>query len=586
MAFKLRQIVFSAGGRRIARDRPLSGITLRLGRGADSDIQIADLAVEPQHAVIELASANRVTVRATGTLGFACDGKTVREAAFDPATPTEFRFGSTSLTIARDTDGEVLIEVLAADTSGEAPDLVSEKARFSLGRVMLSTRTIAWGLFAAVLAVFLALPVLSHMQVQGALPKVADMKAPGHVTGDKAWNPGELSLAHHALSNRCEACHVKPFQSVRNETCIACHKDVHDHAAADKLAMARGVPGTGEHLLQSVGHVFGREPAGACTDCHVEHQGARPMDPPRQKFCADCHAGLSGRVAGSKLGNAADFGTEHPEFRAWIVTNAETDARAPVSLADHPREDTGLTFSHKIHLDKAGGVAKMALTLGRAGYGKPLECASCHHRSPDGVSFQPVTMERDCEACHSLVYAKSGGTELRLLHGNVPQMLVDLSRAGPVPAITSGRARPGDFSSGGVYGARFTPAGGTVASRALAPDGICGECHTPEWRNGQVHMRPVRQVTRYMPNGWFDHTAHRGTPCADCHAASRSNSASDVLLPNTASCRSCHLGEDATKPKVPSTCVLCHSYHPSDVAPASARRKVEADHGEEPRRGI
>ena len=572
MAFRLRQIVYSAGGRRIARDRVLANARLSIGRSAETVIQIPDLAVEPQHAVITLENANRVTVKATGSLGFTLDGKAVREASLDPATSAELRFGSTVMTIARDTDGEVLIEVQAGDGAGEAADPVAEKARFSLGRVMLSTRAIAWGLFAAVLAFFLVLPVASHLAAGGAQPHPDDMKSPGHVTGDKNWNPGPLSLAHHALSNRCEACHVKPFESVRNVTCQSCHKDAHDHAAPDKLAMARGAPGMGARLLQSVGHVFGREPAGACTDCHVEHQSMRPMDPPRQQFCATCHAGLSSRIAGSALGDAGDFGTSHPEFRAWIVTNAETRARTPVSLAAHPHEDNGLTFSHRVHLDAQGGVAKMAMTLGAVGYGKPLECASCHRRSSDGVGFEPVKMEKDCEACHSLVYDKSGSTFLRLRHGDIPQMLADLSRAGPVQPIMTGRARPGDFSPGGLYGARFTAASGSVASRALARDGICGECHTPELRNGQLHMRPVTQVSRYMPNGWFDHAAHRQTACADCHAASRSNAASDVLLPNVASCRSCHLGEAASKPKVPSNCVMCHSYHPTGLAPVTARR--------------
>jgi hypothetical protein len=573
MAFRLRQIVFSAGGRRIARDRLLPDARLRVGRSADNEIQIPDLAVEPHHAVITLENANRIVVRATGTLGFTLDGKAVREASLDPATSTELRFGSTVMTIARDADGEILIEVQAADGAGETADPVAEKARFSLGRVMLSTRTIAWGLFVAVLALFLVLPVASHLAIGGVPPHPADMKAPGRVTGDKAWSPGALSLAHHALSNRCEACHVKPFQSVRNATCVACHKDVHDHAAPDRLAMARGGVGAGARLLQGIAHTFGREPAGACTDCHVEHQGAHPMDPPRQQFCAACHAGLRGRVAGSALGDAADFGTAHPEFRAWVVTNAETRARTPISLAAHPQQDNGLTFSHRVHLDGQGGVAKMAITLGGAGYGKALECANCHHRSTDGAGFEPVRMERDCEACHSLVYARAGPTLLRLRHGDIPQMLADLSRAGPVQPILNGRARPGDFGPGGLYGARFAAPSGSIANRALARDGICGECHTPELRQGQLHMRPVTQVSRYMPNGWFDHAAHRQTACADCHAASRSIAASDVLLPNMASCRSCHLGEAATKPKVPSTCVMCHSYHQTGLAPATARRR-------------
>jgi predicted CXXCH cytochrome family protein len=580
MAFRLRQIVYSAGGRRIARDRMIESDRLTLGRAADNAIQIPDLAVEPHHAVITRESAGRVVVRATGTLGFALDGKAVREATLDLATSAELRFGSTAMTIARDADGEALIEVQARDGAAEAADPVAEKARFSLGRVMLSSRTIGWGLVLAVLVLFLALPVVSHALFAGALPKPGDGQIASRIIGDKAWSPGALSLAHHTLSNRCEACHVKGFQSVRNATCMACHKDVHDHAAPDRLGLARGPMGAGQALLQRVAHSFGREPAGACTDCHVEHQGPRAMDAPRQQFCADCHAGLAGRLPHTPLGNAADFGTSHPEFRAWIVTNAQTRARTPVSLAAHPQEDTGLTFSHRIHLDGQGGVAKMALTLGSAGYGKALQCADCHHPASDGVGFAPTTMEHDCEACHSLVYAKAGSTLLRLRHGDIPQMVADLARAGPVAPIVTGRARPGDFGAGGLYGAHFGAGPQSLASRALSPGGICGECHKPELRGGQMHMRPVTQVSRYMPNGWFDHAAHRQTACADCHAAAKSNAASDVLLPQMASCRSCHLGEDATRPKIASNCVMCHGYHPSAVAPAAARH---FRHAAEPR---
>ncbi len=571
MAFRLRQIVVSAGGRRIARDRDLPGPSLTLGRAADQDIQIADLAVEPQHALVTLTGPARIVVQATGTLGFALDGKAVREAALDPATPAELRFGSTLLTVARDADGTVLLTVEPAEREDDHADPVADKARFALARVMVSSRLIAWGLFAALLAVFLVLPVASHWLTSR---QPVDPKAPGRVIGDAAWSPGALSRAHQGLSAKCEACHVKPFESVRNATCSGCHKDAHDHAAPDRLAQARATPGAGARLLQTVAHGFGREPPGACTDCHVEHQGAHAMDPPRQAFCATCHAGLAARLRGTALGDAADFGTAHPEFRALIVTNAQTRARRLVSLADHPREDSGLTFSHKVHLDTLGGVAKMAMTLGSAGYGKPLACADCHRRTPAGTAFEPVRMERDCEACHSLVYDRAGPTLLRLRHGDIPQMFADLARARPVAPITSGRARPGDFGNGGIYGAHFTPLSGSVSSRALARDGICGECHTPQWRDGQVHMRPVTQVTRYMPNGWFDHAAHRQTACTDCHAAPRSDAASDVLLPNLASCRTCHLGEAAVKPKIPSNCVMCHSYHPSALAPVSARQRA------------
>lgn len=566
MTFRLRQIDYTADGRRLARDRMAEVATLTVGRASENDIHLPDLAVEPAHATIS-ASGTRLTVQSLGTLGFTVDGKPARQVEINAASGAELGFGSTKLTVSLDSDGVVLIEIEGESRGQEKADPAADKAGFALATVMPGKRGIGWALLALILAVFLALPIVSHMS-RAAGPTA-------HVVGDKAWNPGELSLAHHMLSSHCEACHTKPFQAVRSETCMSCHKDVHDHAPLGRLALARGPGDAGARTLQAVGHAFGKESPGGCIDCHVEHQGMQAMAPPRQQFCANCHNGLDQRVTDTKLGNAADFGTAHPEFRAWVVSNAETRRLTPVSLDAHPKEDDGLTFSHQMHLDRLGGVAKMAMTLGAGqGYGRALDCADCHRPSSDGARFEPVSMERDCEACHSLAYSRVGGTFLKLRHGDIPQMLAQLSLAGPSRAIASNRTRPGDFgqanyASGGLYHANFRLSG--VAGQAMAPTGICGECHKPEMRNGKLAVRPVTQVSRYMPNGWFDHRAHRQTPCSECHAAAKSQSSADVLLPRVSECRSCHLGEGAAKPKVPSSCAMCHAYHKTALAPKSAR---------------
>src|SRR3546814_5562385 len=45
-----------------------------------------------------------------------------------------------------------------------------------------------------------------------------------------------------------------------------------------------------------------------------------PMAATPQKFCADCHDGMQGRLKAARhpttLADAADFGTSHPEFRS------------------------------------------------------------------------------------------------------------------------------------------------------------------------------------------------------------------------------------------------------------------------------
>ncbi|HTH28567.1 MAG TPA: hypothetical protein VL918_08880, partial [Sphingobium sp.] len=61
--------------------------------------------------------------------------------------------------------------------------------------------------------------------------------------------------------------------------------------------------------------------------------------------------------------------------------------------------------------------------------------------------------------------------------------------------------------------------------------------------------------------------------CESCHGASRSDKASDLLLPDLKSCRTCHGGEGSGA-KVATGCALCHNYHADDGAPWLAKRKA------------
>lgn len=555
-------IDYTADRRRIVRDRDIAKTRLTIGRAADNDLHLSDLAIEPQHARIEQTGASRIEVAATGTLGFALDGKSTDSASIDCRSGAELQFGGNRIAVSLDADGAVLLTVERIQSEAQSVD---EERGFSLARVMPSRRLTAWLSAILILGLFLALPIISHV-TRGPDPKV-------HVIGDASWTPGKLSLAHHALEQRCEACHVRPFESVRDSACLACHTDVHDHAPMARQAGARGDPPLFELFLQRVGRQFGKPGPGACVACHAEHQGAGRMEPAQQQFCAACHATLSERLTDTKLGNAGDFGTLHPQFKVQIVVDPTSRAMGRVSLDGHPRENGGLFFPHKLHLDPLGGAAKMASTVGaERGYGNRLLCKDCHHPTEDGVRFLPVRMERDCEVCHSLVYDRVGPTFRTLKHGNVAQMIADLSVARPSWPVTAARPRPGAYPARGDYYANFTPPGGGVLQKAFTRDGVCGECHTPVYSGGRISVMPVTQSARHMMKGWFDHQDHRQAKCTTCHAAEGSSSASDLLLPGIAQCRTCHMGEGSGA-KVPSGCVMCHSYHPAATAP----RKVKPD---------
>lgn len=571
MTFRLRTVSITADGRRIVRDKDIAGDVLSVGRAAENAIHLPDLAVEPSHARITLQPGSRVAVEATGSLGFGLDGQTLRSASIDARTGAELRFGGSRIMVGED-GGLVLLTVEAVP---DASDADPEKDGLALASVLPGKRALSWILGALILALFLALPVASNLW------RTPDPKQ-DTVIGDKAWTPGALSLAHHQLEGKCEACHVKPFESVRNETCMSCHKTVHDHAPPARIAGARAAPGLGGQLLADVAHAFGKEGAGSCVECHREHEGMTRMPPPAQQFCADCHGSLKDRLKDTRLGNATDFATLHPQFSPAVMVDPATKTTRRVSLDESPRENSGLSFTHKLHLDPRGGVAKMAATLaGEKGYGtRGLGCGDCHRPSEDGVRFKPISMERDCEACHSLVYDQLGPTFRKLRHGDVDQAIADLSVAGnTTQPLVTGRARPGAYGANQLYFARFTrPVGGGIANGMLGRDGVCGECHTATVRNGRPAVVPVVLPERYMAHGWFDHSAHKQTQCTECHAAPASAKSSDVLLPKVAECRTCHVGGQtagifAPKGKTPSDCAMCHAYHPTGSAPLPARRE-------------
>lgn len=560
--FRIRTIELTATGREIVRARDLDADSVRIGRAGDNDVQLPDLAVELHHARIRCLDRTRIEVVALGTLPFVRDGADVRQATIDVRSGAELGFGTYRITVARD-EGEpgtaepaILLTVRQGENATTRSGDLETKRGFSLEGVVPGKRGLSWLLALAILAVFLAVPIVSHA--------LRGDPREGAVIGDASWNPGALSPAHHNLTGKCETCHVDAFVSVRSQTCKSCHKTVHDHADPLRLARARGNMSPGREWLRKVAHAFGKEGPGACQDCHVEHQDGAALVGQDQGLCVDCHGALRQSLADTRLGDASDFARNHPQFTAAIVTDPLTAKHAAVSLADRPQEDSGLTFPHALHLSARGGVARMARNLGaERGYGdKGLVCKDCHHATEDGIRFQPIRMERDCEGCHSLAYDKVGGTVRRLYHGDVDQMVADLTaRDGDAPVAPGpARRRPG-------AGPSHPPGGwaGLDPAYALSRAGVCGECHRPLKVDGKLGVMPVVQTMRYFDHGWFDHAAHKQETCTSCHAATRSKKASDVLLPGIATCRTCHAGPRAPSDKVASSCTMCHGYHASGL---------------------
>ena len=581
MTFVLHTISHSADGREIVRSARIDGDTLSIGRGPDSHVHLTDLAVALRHATIERRGGH-LEVRVEDGLSVELNGRKTSFGKIEPAAGGDILIASHLLRFMPVPPGADEIPVnVERVTEGEVGLDRNAERMFSLAWVMPGKRPAAWLLVLLVLAAFLAWPIWASHQRQQREAAFERFHA------DEMWSSGSLSSGHAGLSKNCTACHVKPFEAVRDTACVGCHTSIHDHADPYRLARSRPDLGRWARFQLAVKEKFDIPP-GRCVDCHTEHEGSKPMPLTAQRFCSDCHSDLKSKLPDTKIANAGDFGRSHPEFRPALITSwsGGRPVVARASLATGPTEDNGLKFPHAMHLSAVNGVAQMTRRLSPSfGFGAKLECKDCHQPTPDGVRFQPVRMERNCQMCHSLAFDRVGGTLRTLRHGEPDQVVADLrdfyrGRSQPLPSSLGSVARrmPGD---GPVMRQRIQfdrAVARASAERAIrsvfSRGGACFDCHRIDPGAGSLSFRvqPVFSPPRYMMHGWFDHRPHSTQTCSSCHMAERSNSAGDVLIPDLGGCRACHGGERTSKP-VASSCAMCHDYHRDEGAPAMLIRQ-------------
>jgi len=613
MSFAVRQIARRADGGYIIRTRVFDQSELTVGRGTDCDIQLADLGVMLRHLRLLQLAGGKLAVEATGGVPVEIGGSFVTRADLDVAAAPVINIASHRLSISPgDTPDSIAITAERVIAASDAEDQGGETGIFSLRGAMPSKRTLSWLLAGLILATCLILPWWligsastdlppdmvaaaarppagqATLQPVGAPPAIP---ARGGTAPDEIWSSGPLSAAHAGLSNNCGACHQKAFQSVTDASCIACHKPdtTPAHAAAGRMTRGALVK-TG--LIADL-HKGMNLPEGRCASCHKEHEGPQGALLVATSFCTDCHAGLSGRLPDTRLGNVPDW-PRHPQFKPTLV--AAPSLTAPrferVSLAARPRENSGLVYPHDIHQSATNSVANMVRKQGLPGQNGALACSYCHTPDSDGVRFKPIEMEKNCGACHDLAFARDGGPDggiVRTLPHGKPEQVAGIVRdfylaeaISPRPGVQRlafERRQPGQMAEYEAAGLAVRSAGAARAradqtiTAIFSKNGVCADCHaiTDTGAPNIAQRYAIGAVTladHYLPKGRFPHNQHEvfgrktgDAACLSCHqGALTSKTAADLLLPDVASCRQCH-GSPKVATNVAAECSTCHGFH-------------------------
>lgn len=390
----------------------------------------------------------------------------------------------------------------------------------------------------------------------------------GFSRDSRVYSSGRMSNAHAVLERHCEACHVEQAGAFSAKAadagCLACHDGPVHHQEQVKA----DVP--------------------ACAVCHVEHRGRINLVESSNISCSECHSDL--KVAAGALPAYAHIRTledGHPEVGAH-----RPGARDPGTIL----------LNHFVHMKP--------IRRGPNGPIVQMECSDCHR--PEGyrsswpyadsayvdakVTYEdkdvllpvnagslqprhvmpraymaPVRFATACSDCHLLTFDKRFDIGVphdtpEVVHAFLLKKFQEYIAAHPgeVRVVRdpkrdlTGKPIPPEVRV-------LTPAQWVGERTADAEELLwrktCKQCHALSTVPGSdlPRVAPAQLTQRWIPHARFDHDAHRGFACVGCHPrALASKETSDVLVPNLATCKTCHApGADHAE----SRCFECHTYH-------------------------
>ena len=521
--------------------KTVSAEWIRVGRNASCEIHLPDPRVALEQGMVVDRGGPVYLEGEAGAQDIT--RKSVRSVRLKPGEPLDvgpYRFE----TLAAPPGFDAALRVELVRALEPAPDLGARAARKTLTAMGLSKRGAAWIGLAVLVLAFLVIPAASVLRLPWRVPGM-----------DRVWDPGPVTLAHQTVGPHCPECHQVAFAHVADSACLECHAKI------------------GQHVRASL-HPAALFAGARCANCHQEHKGPRAMHRDDDSACVACHRDMDARAPGTGLAAVSDFASGHPAFR--LTLGAGDKAPRVRQDATHPvQDDPHLAFSHGKHLDPAGVKSP---SKGRV----RLDCADCHHPDASKRAFEPISMARDCQACHRLEI-EPAVTRREAPHGDpaaavamIEEFYASLALHGVPDSFQKAFGVPGQglLRRAGEPAAAEREGALRLASRkarAVAIDlvevRVCKTCHDVS-RAAPTAAQPlgwtvpaVRTSNHWMPRAIFDHAAHGQQKCLDCHDVRRSKNLREVAMPAIAKCRECHAGSRPQSGKVTSSCLLCHGFH-------------------------
>jgi predicted CXXCH cytochrome family protein len=550
----IREVGESAGQRPKNLSRTVFDVsTLTIGSAPDQHLQIPHAAVEPCHATVSLGPGGRLVLLAKSPKGVTVNGR--REFNKFLRSSDTLQLGDTTVKVQTANElytCELVVNEPYADDENiprAAAHTGSESGRFTISFW-------SWTLTIGVAAIFLLIPLGTFVA-----PSVRDLlRTTTLAPSDVLWSSGPLHAAHRFIGNDCTACHVNPFERVRNVECEKCHSDVQHHVDSRTTDVA----------------LFDGQ---RCASCHFEHKEPATLVLRDQRLCTDCHARLDQLKSGPQVQNSSNFGTDHPEFRVAVLMQNEVMAPGqwqpqwldPGNPATF-KENSHLKFSHATHLNPKGIHSPTGERV--------LECQDCHRPNTSGRQMMPIRMEAQCSGCHMLLFDEHDPSSV-VPHGDLQKMFRALrehfsrqyldSTAASSRGSHGGLRRPGqedrEMTSEQQRRARdWADNESLKMASELLEKRVCINCHEVTRVVGasgfdQWQVSPVRLTANWMPRARFNHATHITEACTSCHdGAPHSKHSSDILMPRIDKCRTCH-GDAGDNSKLSSDCVMCHRFH-------------------------